>query len=189
AELTNLLVNVLNAFQAPRLAAAQAIAGSAEAEGNAVRGYYQQFLGRTPSQAEVNGWVNQLLAGTTREQVIAAFVSSAEYIQKHPGNSQLVDQLYLDLLGRQRAAAETGFVTALNNGTATPAEVATAILQSTEYAQRLVNQFYSTALNRVGSTTETSGWVQSLQQGTRDEQVFSQILASGEYFQRPHQYP
>jgi hypothetical protein len=70
-----------------------------------------------------------------------------------------------------------------------PLQVVTAILQSTEYAQHLVNGFYAAALGRQGSTAETNGWVQLLLQGTHDEQVFAMIISSGEYFERPHTYP
>jgi hypothetical protein len=187
AELTNLLEGVLNGYEPTRQAIALAIGGSAEAETAVVAGYYTQLLGRTASSGEIMPWVNLLESGGNREQVIAAIVSSPEYFQKQGGsNTNFVDQLYLDLLGRPRSATETGFLDALNNGSATPLQVATAILQSTEYAQHLVNGFYSTYLGRQGSTTETSGWVQLLQQGVRDEQVLAMILGSGEYFERPH---
>jgi hypothetical protein len=71
----------------------------------------------------------------------------------------------------------------------TPLQVVLAILHSTEYAQHLVNGFYAAGLGRQGSTAETSGWVQMLLQGARDEQVFAMIISSGEYFERPHMYP
>jgi hypothetical protein len=93
------------------------------------------------------------------------------------------------LLGRPRGSSETGFVTALNSGSSTTLQVATAIAQSTEYLQNLVNKFYSTVLGRQGSAAETAGWVQLLQQGTRDEQVLALILTSDEYFLRAHTYP
>lgn len=190
AELTNLLTGVLNGFSGARQTIASAIGGSAEAETAVVAGYYTQFLGRTASSTELAPWVNMLESGGSREQVIAAIVGSPEYFQKQGGtNTNFVNQLYLDLLGRPRSAAETGFLNALNSGSTTPLQVATGILQSTEYAQRLVNGFYSTFLGRQGSTTETSGWVQLLLQGVRDEQVLAMIISSGEYFERTHMYP
>jgi hypothetical protein len=190
AELTNLLVAVLNGYQAARQSITSAIAGSTEAETAVVAGYYTQFLGRTASPNELSPWVSLLQSGGSREQVIAAIVGSPEYFQRQGGtNTQFVNQLYQDLLGRPRDVSESGFLNALNGGTATPLQVATVILQSTEYAQHLVNGFYSTMLGRQGSATETSGWVQLLTQGTHDEQVLAMILSSGEYFERPHTYP
>ena len=97
--------------------------------------------------------------------------------------------MYQDLLGRPRDVSEAGLLNALNSNTATPSQVATIILQSTEYAQHLVNGFYRTILGRQGSTADTSGWVQLLLQGTRDEQVQAMILSSAEYFERTHNYP
>lgn len=190
AELTTALVSVLDGFAGTRQVIVSAIASSREAETLVVAGYYTQFLGRTASAAELSPWVNFLSGSGTREQVVAAITSSAEYFQKHGGtNSSFVDQLYVDLLGRQRSSSETGFVTALNNASSTALQVTTAIEQSTESFQHVVNQFYSTALGRQGSLAETSGWVQQLQQGKRDELIFGLIVASDEYFLRPHMYP
>ncbi len=190
AGLTNALVGVLNGFSATRQTIATAIATSTEAETAVVAGYYTQFLGRTGSAAELSPWVTLLKSGGSREQVIAAITSSAEYFQKAGGtNSSFADKLYLDVLGRPRGSTETGFVTALNSGSSTTLQVTTAIVQSTEYLQHLVNQFYSTVLGRQCSAAETSVWVQLLQQGTRDEQVLALILTSGEYFLRAHTYP
>jgi hypothetical protein len=104
-------------------------------------------------------------------------------------NIQFVNQVYLDVLGRPRDVSETGFLNSLNNGTTTRLQVATALLQSSEYAQRLVNGFYSGMLRRQGSAAETSGWVQLLLQGAHDEQVAALIVSSVEYFLRPHTYP
>jgi hypothetical protein len=155
-----------------------------------VAGYYAQFLGRAAAAAELSPWVNLIQSGGTREQVIAAITSSTEYFQKHGGtNSTFVDQLYLDLLGRGRISSETGFVDALNSGTATKLSVSTAVAQSTEYFQHVVNQIYSTTLGRQGSAAEINGWVHLLGQGSRDEQVLALILASGEYFLRQHSFP
>ena len=75
-------------------------------------------------------------------------------------------------------STETGFVTLLNSGGATLPQVATVFVQSQEYFQHLVNQIYGTILGRQGSAAETSGWVQLLQQGKRDEVVLGLILAS-----------
>ncbi|HLJ95082.1 MAG TPA: DUF4214 domain-containing protein, partial [Gemmataceae bacterium] len=190
AGLTNTLVSVLNGFTATRQTITSGIGASTEAETKVVASYYTQYLGRTGSPGELSPWVTLIQGGGTREQVTAAITSSQEYFQKAGGtNSSFVDKLYLDLLGRARGATETSFVTALNNGTSTLLQVATAIVHSTEYYQRLVNQIYSADLGRQGSLAETAGWVQQLQQGTHDEQVLAQILSSGEYFLRSHTYP
>jgi hypothetical protein len=190
AELTNLLTGVLNGFAGTRQMIVSAIGGSAEAETSVVAGYYTQFLGRTASPGELAPWVNLLVSGGKREQVIAAIVSSPEYFQKQGStNTSFLNQVYLDLLGRPRSAAETGFLNALNSGSATPLQVVMGILQSTEYAQNVVNGFYSNILGRQGSAAETSGWVQLLLQGVRDEQVLGMIISSGEYFERTHMYP
>jgi hypothetical protein len=55
-----------------------------EHENQLVAGYYQHFLGRTPSQAELKVWVDQIVNGSrTQEDVKAAFLLSDEYLQSH----------------------------------------------------------------------------------------------------------
>jgi Domain of unknown function (DUF4214) len=53
---------------------------------------YQQYLGRSASQAELPYWVNVFLGGADNEKVIAGFVSSQEYFQAHGNN--IVDWLF-----------------------------------------------------------------------------------------------
>jgi hypothetical protein len=64
-------------------------AASAERESQRVTADYQQYLGRAPTAAEVAGWVNRFESGTaTNEDVVAGFVGSVEYYQKHKSDSQ-----------------------------------------------------------------------------------------------------
>src|SRR5262249_4062405 len=43
-----------------------------------VKGMYQDILGRTPSQSEVDGWVQALNSGVSPQQVAYGFAASAE---------------------------------------------------------------------------------------------------------------
>ncbi len=55
------------------------IAASAEREAIRVRADYQNFLGRAPSQSEVNNWVAAFGNGLTNEGLVAGFLGSPEY--------------------------------------------------------------------------------------------------------------
>ncbi len=72
---------------------AHGFAASAERETDRVAADYLKYLGRAPSSAEVAGWVNAFVQGlATNEYVIAGFVGSAEYFEKHYGDA--VDWLF-----------------------------------------------------------------------------------------------
>jgi hypothetical protein len=60
-----------------------------------VLGLYQDVLNRTPTPAEVNGWVTQLNSGTSRNAVATAFLTSTEY------RTDLIDSYYATFLERQ----------------------------------------------------------------------------------------
>src|SRR5262249_38128064 len=44
-----------------------------------VQQFYQTFLGRAAADGEEQGWVGMLLAGKTQEEVLAAFLGTAEF--------------------------------------------------------------------------------------------------------------
>jgi hypothetical protein len=83
-------------------------------------------LNRTPSQAELDGWVNALNNGATRLSVSVAFLTSAEY------RTDLVTLDYNLYLGRNPdPTGLASWLTALNNG-ATDQMVLAGILGSPE---------------------------------------------------------
>jgi autotransporter-associated beta strand protein len=99
---------------------------------------------------------------------------------------RFVEALYHDELGRPgnlNSPVDAGFwVSLLTQGTATTADVAARVVQSSEGRDHLVKGWYQTYLGRAPQGGEELGWVGSLQQGQTDEQVLSQILASDEFF-------
>jgi hypothetical protein len=91
-----------------------------------VTALYQDVLGRTPSQAELDGWVNALNNGASRLSVSVAFLTSTEY------RTDLVTLDYNLYLGRNPdPTGLAGWLTALNNG-ATDQMVLAGILGSPE---------------------------------------------------------
>jgi uncharacterized delta-60 repeat protein len=181
------LLGMVNSSTAQRQSVTSALVTSDEYRRNLVAGYYSTLLGRAAGASETDFWASSLQRGTSDEQVLNGIVSSDEYFTKAGGtNSQWLDRLYRDLLGRARGVGEDFFLNALNNGSLSRAQAATGILSSTEYRQHLIQTFYSTYLGRPGAADELNFWTQLLQQGSSDEQVRAAILASAEYFLRPH---
>ncbi len=115
---------------------AAGIAGSAEAQaldqsnGTFVRDLYTNVLGRAVDDGGLDNWVSQLFNGTSRGDVAAAIVGSAEATAKV--DSTFIDSLYQNATGR--AADEGGKATwaeVLANG-GTHADVAIGIVGSAE---------------------------------------------------------
>jgi len=61
------------------------IFASNEFRADLVQSYYQQFLNRSGTAAEINAWVSQLAAGVMDQQVIALILGSLESFEKPPG--------------------------------------------------------------------------------------------------------
>ncbi|HEX3579338.1 MAG TPA: M57 family metalloprotease, partial [Thermoanaerobaculia bacterium] len=99
-----------------------------------------------------------------------------------PSNNRFINQIYTDLLGRSAdASALTTFNALLTSG-GTRNDVATAVMASAEYRQKLLTDFYSTFLHRAISPAEVSFWMPAFGAGMTDEQIEAQITASPEYF-------
>jgi hypothetical protein len=62
---------------------AQGFTGSTEREGQRVGDDYQRFLGRAPTEVEVESGMDQLHHGRGNEDLIARLVTSDEYIARH----------------------------------------------------------------------------------------------------------
>ena len=75
-----------------------------------VRGYYEQYLGRDAGSDELNFWANALGAGVTRQQMLAGFISSSEYMTRAGGTvAGLVNQAWNDVLGHGALAENVSY--------------------------------------------------------------------------------
>src|SRR5262249_40838468 len=120
---------------------------STEYRRNSVASYYINLLGRPsrPSNAELDGWVSQMAAGQTDEQIIASFLITPEYDGKAQANQtgttlqRWIKQVYLDLLQRPASPQEiTDAETAINGGTSRFNFALNTILKGTEYRTLLL---------------------------------------------------
>jgi large repetitive protein len=154
-----------------RFMVANQIERSFEALHRDVVGWYQTYLGRTPSNAEVLPYVNTMMAGATEEQMLAGILGSPEYTNHvatlpgftgGPSDSNFIRGLYVQLLNRTPNQSEiNGWLNVLP--TLGHTTVATLFLTSAEYRSDVVNNFYSVILRRSSppAAFEVNFWVNS----------------------------
>jgi len=147
-----------------------------------VNSYYKTYLGRTGEPAGVQFWVNALQTGTSQQTVATDFLASPEYSAKHSSNSDFVESLYENVLGRAGEPSGTAFwLAALGSGTSR-ATVAADFVTSTESALRVVNGDYTAFLQRSGEPSGVNFWLNRLQSGALTlPQVAADFLGSTEY--------
>jgi PEP-CTERM motif len=159
-----------------------AILSSLEYRTDLVDSYYEAYLSRTSAgDPGATGFVTFLGSGGTDQQVQSIITGSLEYFGDHSSdNTQFIDALYFDLLGRTPSGGEVTTDLGIL-GSNTRAQLATAVLASSEYDTRLVNLYYLAYLNRPADSG-ASGFVTELQSSVTDEVVQSQIIGSAEYY-------
>ncbi len=131
-----------------RTGVAAGILRSREALARLVRGYYGYFLGRAADAAGEALWVGQLGAGSTAEQVAAAFLGSSEFAARANAlegtadpDANFVRSLYRLVLRRAAGAAEVeAWLRVLPS--AGRGSVAAAFLGSAEFRGDAVRAFY-----------------------------------------------
>jgi virginiamycin B lyase len=126
-----------------------------------VTGMYHDLLGRSPAQAEVDGWMTALNNGTTPQQVAYGFAASPER------EGQRVNNDYMTLLGRPASQAEVdGWVNAFVHGT-TNEDVIAGFVGSPEYFDNRgqgdpstwLASAYNDVLGRKPSPDEVTAWL------------------------------
>jgi hypothetical protein len=161
-----------------------AFEAGAERRAVIVGSLYKEYLHRSPSPAELNGFEQFLAAGGTDEQLGAMLLGSSEYLNGRGGgtNDGFLIALYCDTLNRSiDPAALQGWGQAVANGM-TRQQVAQAVLSSPEYRGDLVEELYLRFLRRMPSPTDRAFWGGELGGGASDEQVIALLLSSQEYF-------
>jgi hypothetical protein len=147
-----------------------------------VTGLYQTILQRNPSASEVAGWVNNLNAGETKDQVSLSFLFGAEHL------TNVINHDYATFLGRSPDAG--GFVFWFNqlaNGFPEEEMVANMV-GSQEFVLRngdgtqaaWLNSAYQSLLGRGVDSGGLNFWGSALANGASMQQVASGILHSVE---------
>ncbi len=151
-----------------------------------IRLYYAALV-RMPDVDGLGNWSNALHAGAfTLAQVADQFVASAEFQLRYGSmdNTQFVQQLYLNVLGRE---ADTGglkdWVDLLNGG-ASRGTVLVGFSESDEFKADIANQveivrLYFLLLNRMPSATELQSWIGFLKGYGQTDTLFAQAYPAG----------
>jgi N-acetylneuraminic acid mutarotase len=167
-----------------RLDVAAGIIGSAEANALLVKTFYQQYLMRAPSPAEIQSDVLALSQGMTREQFQAVVLGSAEYTQDHGGNPDVfyVEALYRDLLGRSPDPGGLSFYAGQLGAGASRVAVANEIMASDEFRIDEIDALYEKYLKRAPDQVGLEANLQFLRAGGSALSVAAVLLGSAEFF-------
>jgi Domain of unknown function (DUF4214) len=146
-----------------------------------VTGLYTGLLHRNPAPVEVAGWVDELNAGATPEEVALAFTGSVEYA------TNAIKANYNLFLGRQPAPVEiAGWLQEIQAG-ADEKQVEAGFLASDEFlslhgrnASSWLTGVYHEILGRAPDTGGLNHWNQQLQAGISRSDVALAILDSPE---------
>jgi len=164
---------------------------------------YRALLGRDRNSGEGLRWIGLLDTGLPREDVLAGFISSAEFVSIcHQSNIQrgsytpppggmarvFVRRLYVDGLGRQPTATEvTNWTNRLLSGSHTGASVAYGFFFSDEMRrqnlsnEQFVNRLYKALFGRDRNPSEGMSWVNQLQNGASRYSVYVAFVNSDEF--------
>jgi FG-GAP-like repeat/Bacterial Ig-like domain/Domain of unknown function (DUF4214) len=182
-----------------RATVAGELLASTEYRQNLVTADFQQILGRNPDPGGLATFVNDLQKGDTDEFVVSSLVSSGEYYQDHvgtattqaPQDANWLAGAYMTVLNRaEDSAGGTTFLKQLSaaEGQAR-AQVATAIVGSTEYRINFITTIFQGFLGRAPSTSEIASGLGILAQPPAGagkpspDALFEEgILSSNEYF-------
>lgn len=146
---------------------ADVIRRSTETFTRLVQQFYQTFLGREAVEGEEQGWVGMLLAGRTEEEVLAAFLGTAEFRDRAVALSdqgtpdeRFVRGLHGLLLSRPGTDAELeGYLAAL------PAlgreGVAGLLLRSQEYRTLQIGEYLAELTGQPAAPEDAAAWAAS----------------------------
>ncbi len=148
-----------------------------------VAGFYQKYLGRNPLVDDVTFWVSK--EPTKDSSIISLMMNSTEYSIRASGlnpaiavtKSRLINQIMLDLLGRNATTGELSFY-----ASQTAQSIATAVMATDEYNTRVIQQAYQRMMHRAPSSADVSFMLNALKSSSRpDEDLLSALAGSAEY--------
>jgi len=165
---------------ASQASVAEAFWNSAERLGNAVDHFYRAFLGREADAGGRQFHLNQLLRGVAVDEVLANFVSSAEYRRLHPSADGLVDAMYRHLLLRESdASGKANWRQVLDSRGARA--VALGLLGSRERHERVVDALYRRLLDRSPDPTGKNAYLARVEAAEDIGAVIGSLATSAEF--------
>ncbi|AGN81456.1 MULTISPECIES: DUF4214 domain-containing protein [Pseudomonas] len=145
---------------------------------------YKALLGRDAEEGGSAVWQEVLANGGSLADIAAAIAVSAEAQELDASNATFVNDLYVNVLGRDaEEAGLNNWVDALFNG-ASRAEVAQAIVGSSEASDKansdFVDALYQSALGRTADEAGKAAWTEALAAGVSHADVALGIVGSAE---------
>jgi uncharacterized delta-60 repeat protein len=168
----------------PRATFIQEVTQGAAYGSYTVQDLYQDILGRTPSPAEINGWIPTYTADPYAvEDISAALLGSTEFFNdSYQTNAGFLSALYVDVLGRSIDTGGLASWSQLLAGGVSRQQVALDLLRSPEADAHWVNWAYTNYLHRTADSGGETNFVNALQQGAPYLSVISDLMGSDEYF-------
>jgi Domain of unknown function (DUF4214) len=147
--------------------------------------YYQQYFHRVPDAPGFGWWQQQFALGMNESQVQESMLTSTEYARSHPTDSSFVEGIYSDVLGRSLGAGEEIYWENQLQSGQTRLDVATALVQSTEAEQDLIDHLYRSYLGRPAEEGALISGIESLAGDQGGQLTLVQtILTSAEFLRR-----
>ncbi|MGE8048816.1 DUF4214 domain-containing protein [Pseudomonas monteilii] len=145
---------------------------------------YNALLGRNAEEGGSAAWQELLANGGSLADIAAAIAVSAEAQELDASNATFVNDLYVNVLGREaEEAGLNNWVDALFNG-ASRADVAKAIVGSAEASDKsnsdFVDALYQSALGRTADEAGKAAWTEALAAGVSHADVALGIVGSAE---------
>jgi hypothetical protein len=159
---------------------------STEYRTNTIVDYYQVQLLRTPSAAEVQPFLNRLVAGESQDALRLTFFGSEEFFNlAGRNNAQFVKNLYNQIVDRPATVAEVNYwVSVLNLTNGDRTFVAREFLYGREYQQFQAGYAYVNLLERQPDLFGLLYWTDRRASGMTVETMDVSFLASVEFFNR-----
>jgi hypothetical protein len=166
------------------------IEGSTEYRTNLINSMYFEYLGRAVDPFGLDVSLRMLSATPQAEgagdvrQLRLMLLTSPEYMQRHAASDNLryLVALYADILGRDLDPTGAAGFGALLAAGASRAQVAAAILASTESDKLVVGSLFHRYLKRAPDPIGQTAFVDQLQSGGTESDILAAVVSSDEYF-------
>ncbi|MBY0370495.1 DUF4214 domain-containing protein, partial [bacterium] len=151
-----------------------------------IREWHIRILREQPSEGQLRFWLDRIEGGATQEEVIAELFTSPQSLALHGSRSEpFVQSLFKALLDRRPTPGEIAAWSGLLEGlVATHRELVLEFLQSPEFREERIQQWYRNFLRRPATQSEVKDADAMLVDGHALEEVLASVLAGAEYLQR-----
>lgn len=170
----------------PRPTFAENLLRGSESRRYQVACHYERYLRRAPRPDELEFWSGLLLSGKRHEDVIAALVSTSDFVRNSGKNAMdFVQAIFRALLGRAPEATQaTHWAELIETSSAQALTLACGIVKSDEFRALEVREWFRRYLRRAPEAPELAHWVGRLKAGLPAEKVQAALVGNEEFLQK-----